>query len=193
VDQLADLLMTILLALCCLAGVATTAVRLPGTWWIVATALLFAWLMGTEVIAWGLVGVLALAALVGEVIETLMSALLAKRVGASRHAQIGGILGGFLGMIFLSFLVPVPLLGSIMGALLGCCGGAATAELYVRRRLGQSTRVGLASAIGFALGTAAKTTIALVMAALLVGTAIRKSDSDAHSPATPGAISTESG
>lgn len=161
------------LGITCLLFVAMTAVRLPGTWMIVVMAVAFDWWRGWSVLGgWGLAA-LAGAALVAEVVETLMSAWLAQRAGASKRAVFGAVIGGFVGAVFLTFLVPIPLVGSMVGALAGCFAGAALVELMVRDRLGQSARVGLFSAVGFALGSSFKVAIALLMSAGLIVAASR--------------------
>ena len=70
------------------------------------------------------------------------------------------------------FSIPVPIVGTIVGALLGCFAGAMIAELTVRSELTQGARVGLFSAAGFVLGTVAKLAIAMAMAGILVSTVI---------------------
>jgi len=96
----------------------------------------------------------------------------ARRAGGSRQAAWGGMIGGIVGMLSLSFLVPIPIVGTMIGALVGCFAGATIVELAVRKRLAQGTRVGLFAAMGFALGTAAKVAVALVMSGLLVTSVI---------------------
>lgn len=152
----------------CLLAVLMTVVRLPGTWMIVIAAAGFDWWHG-----WGRVGtttliILAGVAVVAEVLELMTSVMVARRAGASRRSAWGGMLGGIGGMIFLSFLVPIPILGTLIGALLGCFGGALLMELTDHGRLDQGTKVGLWSAIGMALGTVTKTAIACVMAGILM-------------------------
>ena len=153
---------------CCLLAVVLTAVRLPGTWLIVTVAIAYGWWADWQrveiVIAWLLLGL----AVIGEALELLTSVLTAKRAGATRQAAWGGLAGGLLGMFFLSFLVPVPVVGTMIGALVGCFAGAALAELWMRREIGQGAKVGFFSAIGFALGAAAKIAIALVMSGILL-------------------------
>ncbi len=115
-----------------------------------------------------IVAVLCGLALIGEAVELLTSVFTAKKAGASRQAAWGGLAGGLAGMILLSFLVPVPLLGTLVGALLGCFLGATLAELAMRKKLTHGTKVGFFSALGFALGAAAKVAIALAMSAVLL-------------------------
>ncbi len=171
---MAETFAAVLLVVCCLIAVLVTALRLPGTWVIVASALGYGWWNDWQVIGAVTVGVLIGIALLGEVVELTASVLTARKAGASRQAAWGGLIGGIVGMLFLSFLatVPVPvigtLVGAMVGALIGCFGGAMIAELAVRRKLAQGTKVGLFSALGFVLGTVAKMALAMVMSGILL-------------------------
>ncbi len=153
---------------CCLAGVAMTAVRMPGTWLILVSGFGYGWYghwhQVSQRVIWILVGVAVLA----EVVETILSVVTARRAGASRKAAWGGLIGGFLGMFCLSPTVPIIPIGPVIGALLGCFVGATVGELIVRNKLAGSARVGLFSALGMALGTAVKLGLAFVMAAILL-------------------------
>lgn len=159
-----------LTVLVCGLCVAATALRLPGTWTMVAGAALLGWWRDWTEFGGRTVILLALVALAAEGIEMLVSLMTARRAGASSRAAWGGLIGGFVGMLFLSF-TPIPLVSSILGALVGCFLGAAIGELSAQGRLDRSARVGFAAAIGFALGSAAKTSLALVMAAVVVAQA----------------------
>ena len=156
------------LVLCCCLAVVLTALRLPGTWLLIAVTLVYGWLSDWRGVGLVMVAVLCGLALIGEAVELLASVFTAKKAGASRQAAWGGLAGGLAGMILLSFLVPVPLLGTLVGALLGCFLGATLAELAMRKKLTQGTRVGFFSALGFALGAAAKVAITLAMSAVLL-------------------------
>ena len=167
-----DILLTCLLILACLVGVAMTAIRLPGTWLIVTSAAGYAWGEGWPRAGLTLLGILAGIALLGEGIEILASVVTARRAGASRKAAWGGILGGILGMIFLSFLVPIPIVGTMIGALVGCFTGATLVEMSVRKDISHGTKVGFFAAMGFVLGAVAKIVVALVMSGLLLSAVI---------------------
>jgi uncharacterized protein len=150
--------------LCTLA----TMVRLPGTWLILLAAIGYSWWR-----AWAPIGPWMLAALfgaatLGEVLEFAASAITTRRAGATKQAAWGALLGGVLGAIFLSFLVPIPLVGTVAGALAGCFIGAVMGELSVHRRLGQGARVGVFSAIGFGLGMIAKVALAVAMSGVVL-------------------------
>ena len=178
----------VVLIICCSLGVVMTAVRLPGTWLLVVTALGYGWWTGWERVGLVTVAVLAGAALAGEAVEVVSSVVTAGRVGASRQAAWGGLFGGVAGMLLLSFLVPIPLIGTMVGALLGCFAGAAIAELAVRRRIVQGAKVGLFAAIGFVIGTVAKTALALIMSGLLLTTLVCSAQETALAPDDPSVI-----
>ena len=155
-----------LLSLACLLGVTLTAVRLPGTWLIVLASGLCGWLTQWQRVTVTILLVLVGLAVVGEAIELLASMVTAKKAGASRQAAWGGLLGGILGMFI--FSIPVPIIGTIVGAILGCFCGALIGEYLARKKLDQSAKVGLFSAVGFVLGMAAKLAIAFALSAILL-------------------------
>ena len=142
--------------------------RLPGVWLICAAGLGYGWWTDWQVVGVGMIVVLIVISMVAEALEFLASVVTAHKVGASKRAAWGGLLGAFLGMIFLSFLVPIPVLGTVVGALVGCFCGAAIGEMTLRKRLVQGTRVGFFSALGFAAGMVIKMAITLGMAVLLM-------------------------
>lgn len=168
--MIVEILIILGLTLLCMIACALTAVRLPGTWAVLTIAVVYSWLND-----WTRVGPLILAILlglcvVGEIIELLSSAVLARRAGSSRQAAWAGLLGGLVGMFV--FTIPVPVLGTVFGALLGCFTGAAIAELAVRDDWRQGTRVGVFAAIGFVLGTTAKLGVTMMMMALTISSAV---------------------
>lgn len=172
---MSKLLVVILLGLGCIGGVLLSAVRLPGIWLIVAMALLFGVLSD-----WVLIGVQPLLwifglAVLAEILEFAMSAITTHHAGGSRRAAMGSLIGGFLGLIFLS--IPLPIIGSIVGALAGCFIGAAVGELTHRgllskQTLQHGTRVALFAAIGFAAGTATKVGIAFIVSVIAVASVL---------------------
>jgi uncharacterized protein YqgC (DUF456 family) len=155
----------------CLAGVILSAVRLPGIWLIAGGAALMGWLSQWQLITGtAILWVLGLAVL-AEILEFLLSAIVTRRAGGSRKAAWGSLIGGFAGLLFLS--IPLPIIGSIIGALLGCFLGAAIGELSARGSLAHGTRVGVSAAIGFAIGTATKVAIAFIISIIVVTSLIK--------------------
>ncbi len=168
----------VLLILCCLLAVVMTVLRLPGTWLIVVAAVLYGWWADWEPFGLFLVCMLVGLGVFGEVVELLASVLTARKAGATHQAAWGGLIGGLLGMVFLSSLVSIPfplvgtLVGAVIGAFIGCFTGATIVELWIRREVVQGAKVGFFSAAGFALGAAAKLAIALAMSGLLLTSAV---------------------
>lgn len=187
-----DVLTIVVLLLSCTLGLIMTAVRLPGTWLIVLTAVGYGWFTEWERVSVPTLILLAAAATVGEIVEFVASVVTATRAGASRQAAWGGLVGGMAGMIL--FSIPVPILGTVVGAILGCFAGAAITEFIVRREVGQGTKVGLFAAIGFVLGTATKTAVALGMAGLLLTSVMcSRSETPSRMPDELGLSRNESG
>ncbi len=94
-------------------------------------------------------GVLTALALVLDFVASMFGA---NRVGASRHAVVGALLGTVVG---LAFGLPGLLLGPFVGALLG--------ELVAGGGLRKATGVGIGAWLGFVVGTAAKLGICFAM------------------------------
>ena len=94
-------------------------------------------------------GVLTVLALILDFVAGMHGA---KRVGASRHAVIGALLGTVVGIFF---GLPGLLLGPFVGALLG--------ELVAGGGLRRATDVGIGAWLGFVMGTAAKLGICFAM------------------------------
>jgi len=98
------------------------------------------------------IGVLAAASYA---IDFVAAAVSTRRLGASRRAVAGAALGTLAGFFF-----------GIIGLIVGPFAGAVIGELTVSNDLRQAGRAGMAAAIGFAIGTAAKVAIAFVMLAI---------------------------
>ena len=156
----------LVLGLACVLGILLTAVRMPGLWLILLATGMYAWLTGWQRMGVAFIVVLGLIGLAAEVAEALMSAMFAHRVGASRRAIWGALIGGFLGLFI--FSIPLPVIGSTIGAVLGCFLGALIGELTKERRFSRSTHVGIASALGCVLGIVLKIAVAFMMTGLVV-------------------------
>jgi uncharacterized protein YqgC (DUF456 family) len=103
---------------------------------------------------WWLAGI-ALVGAVGLTIDLVAGALGAKRVGASRRAVWGALLGTLVGLFF---GLPGLLLGPFLGAVLG--------ELAAGSSILRSTHVGASAWIGLIFGTLIKLVASVTMVAL---------------------------
>ena len=125
---------------------------LPGVPIVFGGMLLAAWadhFSHVGVVTLTILGVLTGLALAVDFIASLLGA---KRVGASRPALIGAMLGTLVGIFF---GLPGLLLGPFVGALLG--------ELAAGGGLRRATDVGIGAWLGFVVGTAAKLGLCFAM------------------------------
>jgi uncharacterized protein YqgC (DUF456 family) len=141
-----------------LAGVVLPA--LPGLPLVFAGMLLAAWAGGFEQIGPTTLVILGVLTLLSLAVDFWAAGMGARRVGASRLALIGAVIGTVGGI----FLGP---LGLFAGPFVGALGG----ELLHGRKLdlagmGQATRVGFGTWMGIALGIALKLMLAMAMLGL---------------------------
>ncbi len=138
-----------------LAGAVLPAI--PGVPLVFAGLWLGAWIDDyARVSAWT-VGVLGVLTLVAMAVDLIATALGARRVGASRQAIAGSLIGTFVGLSF-----------GLVGLLLGPFIGAVAGELIARGRMGQAMDVGVATWMGLLFGTLAKLALSLAMVGVFV-------------------------
>ena len=146
------------LALIGLVGIVLPAI--PGLPLVFCGMLLAAWADGFTHIGVATLVVLAILTVLSLLVDFWAAAMGAKRVGASRLAIAGAIVGTVAGL----FLGPVGLFaGPFLGALLG--------ELLHGRSIapsgiGQATRVGIGTWLGLVFGIALKLMLAFAMIGL---------------------------
>ncbi len=158
----------VILLLVLLGALALIPLGLPGTWVMVAAALVY------HLTERGTVGVAtvlgtAVLALIAEVLEFSLAARYAKQYGGSRRAAWGAIIGGFAG----AFVgVPVPVMGPVVGAFAGAFLGALVAELTVRGDHRAATRAATGALVGRVVAAAMKVTLGVVIAVWIVTAAV---------------------
>lgn len=145
--------LAVILVLVGIAGVILPA--LPGLPLVFAGMLLAAWAGDFQQIGWVTLVVLGLLTLLSVAVDFFATLVGAKRVGASKKALLGAVVGTFAGLFF----GPVGLFaGPFVGALLG--------ELWHGREIGQAAKVGLGTWLGILLGTVLKLGLAFAMLGL---------------------------
>jgi uncharacterized protein len=139
-----------LLVIVGLLGVVLPA--LPGLPLVFAGMLVAAWAGGFEEIGVVTLVVLGLLTLVSFLVDFWATAHGARRVGASRKALIGAVLGTFAGLFF----APIGLfIGPFVGALIG--------ELMHGRELRAAARVGFGTWLGIVMAIVLKLGLAFAM------------------------------
>lgn len=146
----------LLLPLIGLVGPALVLLGLPGTWLLLALAGLAEWATPARLFSTTSVAVVIGLAVLGEVWEFAAGSVRAKRAGAGRRGALGAIGGGLIGAVLGTFLIPAPLIGTLLGGGLGAFAGAAGLERHGGRGLRESLRIGRAAGVGHALGLAGK-------------------------------------
>jgi len=148
---------------------------LPGTWVMLGLAVLVEVFGGyylAEASTFGgwVLGGCTLLALTGEGLELLTGAAGTKLGGGTRRGMIGAMLGGFLGAIVFTPLIPIPVLGTLVGALVGTfCGALAAERTRIDRPEGEQAdlkvelKAATGATIGRLLGTTAKAAIAVTL------------------------------
>ena len=145
--------LAVVLVLVGIAGVILPA--LPGLPLVFIGMLLAAWAGDFQQIGWVTLVVLGLLTLLSVAVDFFATLVGAKRVGASKKALWGAVLGTFVGIFF----GPIGLFaGPFVGALLG--------ELWHGKEIGQATKVGLGTWLGIVLGIVLKLGVAFAMLGL---------------------------
>ena len=151
----------ILLTLVLVASLALIALGLPGLWVMIASAIVYNLVVGTEPISWVTIVGIGILGIVAEWIEFTMSGKYARKFGGSRRAGWGAMLGGVVG----AFIgVPVPIVGPIIGAFVGSFVGALAGELSMGSGGKASTRAATGAVIGRAVATAMKIGVGVAIA-----------------------------
>jgi uncharacterized protein len=152
-----------------------TLVGLPGTWLLLIVAVLAHLIADPGFMGpWAIVAAITLCVL-AEVAEGLSGAAGASAVGASRRALVGAAGGGLVGAIVGTFIIPVPLAGTLIGGAVGAGVGAVGLELSKEKALRRSTSlyaVGRGAAVGRLLATVIKSVFAVLLLVVVVGSAL---------------------
>lgn len=142
-----------------------TALGLPGAWVLLAGIGIWKIADPTIAIGWTGIGIAFAIALVAELIEFFLAARYTTKYGGSRRAGWGAIIGGIIGAIV---GVPIPIVGSIFGSFAGAFLGALLAEYSMHREHAQAGRVAWGALVGRVFATAAKVSLGVVLAVVLV-------------------------
>ena len=165
----------ILLTSCLVVGWFAQLVGMPGNWLIVAAAAIYAWFVSPETrtaIGWNTVIVLAVLAVLGEVVELAAGAMGVAQVGGSRRGAVLAIAGSIVGsLVGVVVGLPIPLIGSLVAAVLvwrawerwsaRCSAKAGKVATST-----PACEVGKAAFVGRILGTVAKMIVSSIMVAL---------------------------
>lgn len=145
-------------------GLVLVPLGLPGTWLMVAVTGVCAWWQwDSGMYSAGLLVAIVLLAALGELLEFAAGMAGAKRAGSGRRGAMGAVVGGGAGAIVGSLLIPVPLVGSLMGGCAGAGIGAFSCELAGGRDRADSLRAAIGAGLGSLTGRVIKLCVAAVI------------------------------
>lgn len=146
----------------------STIVGLPGNWILVGVALVVGLVTGfSEMTFWYFLLCLGLAVL-GEVIESLLGAVIVAKRGGSKLGIVGSIVGGIIGVIIGAGIFPP--LGSVLFGFVGAFGGAVLGELLRQPEFESALRIGFWSFVGRMAAMAAKLSVGCVIFWIIITT-----------------------
>jgi uncharacterized protein YqgC (DUF456 family) len=151
----------------CLAGVALSAVSFSGTWFVAGAALLAMILREAPFPGWATVLSFLAICVLTEVVEFFAGAWGVTRRGGSQWAGIAAMIGGLAGML-LGGLIPLPVLGSLLGMFAGSFGLAYAVEMHRLKESGRAAHIARGAVIARVLVIILKTAASLGMAAFLL-------------------------
>ncbi|MEM8757001.1 MAG: DUF456 domain-containing protein [Planctomycetota bacterium] len=162
----------IILLIVGIGAMGLTLVSLPGTWLLLLVSILCWWLvpgLADGPGGWWWVAGAAMFVLLAEGVEFFASVVGAKAGGAGKHGAWGAFLGGLFGAIAGTLLIPIPIVGTVIG---GVAGAGLLAAMMERgggkKSWKDSTKAGTGAAAGKLFSTVLKSAIAGVMTVMLV-------------------------
>lgn len=135
-------------------GIAGTLLpMLPGVPLVFSGLLLIAWLDGFTKVSILTIVIIGVLALIAWAIDFFASIVTTKKVGASKQALWGTVIGSLVGLFF----------GGLAGIILGPAIGAMLGELMAHQDKSRATTVGIAAGLGFVVALVAKWVLTLLM------------------------------
>ena len=112
----------------CAGALILSAMSLSGTWLVFTAAVILSLLLESSFPWWWISGAFLMVCMIVEAVEFGAGYLGVKKRGGSRHAGVMAALGGLSGMLIGGLLIPAPIIGNIIGLLVGSFMGAYIVE-----------------------------------------------------------------
>ncbi len=129
---------------------------LPGMLLVWFTVVVYAWRTGFEVIGWPSLAFITIIALVAGLSNIWLPLLGAQKTGAAKRALFLGIVGAIVG----TFVIPIPILGTVIGYAVGVFLGE-----YMKQR---DWRLALKASLGGVAGWGVSAIVEIVTALIIL-------------------------
>jgi len=101
-----------------IVAIVLSVIGISGTWVVIASMIIFKILEQSVFPSWWLILFFTGVAGFVELIEFISGKLGVKKYGGSKKAETAGLISGIIGGLFGGFLVPIPIVGSLIGMLI---------------------------------------------------------------------------
>lgn len=164
----------ILLDLVLIFGLFAIPLGLSGNFIILGAALITAIVTGFKTVGWIALIIMAAFVIIGEIVESFLGALMARKYGATKWGMSGALLGGYggailggiIGAALGTFIVPV--IGTLIGSFIGTALGAVLFEVARGSGKEKGAKAGLGAFVGKLLSSTFKLAIGIGMAIYIV-------------------------
>lgn len=140
---------------------------LPGLFLIWLSVLAYAVIEGFKSVDWFTFVLITLIALAAGTADIWLSALGAKKTGASRRAIFLGFVGSIMGLILGTF-IPIPIFGNLIGSVLGYAIGLLLGQYHKYQDWNTAIKASLGGVAGWGVATAVQFTGGILILILFV-------------------------
>jgi uncharacterized protein YqgC (DUF456 family) len=159
------------IVLLCLAGLVLSCLTISGTWLVVGATILAALLRPGGFPGWWTVAAFVLVSAFVEAIEALAGIWGVRKRGGSHLAGLAAFAGGILG-VFLGSLIPIPVLGQLLGMLVGSFALTFAVEAYRLKKAEHAAHIAWGTVLARVAVLLMKVVVTLGMIVVLAGGAI---------------------
>ncbi len=152
--------------LLCAVGVVLSCLSISGTWLVVVAAVIAAVLSGAGFPGLGTILLFVYAAVLVEVGEVVAGAWGVKKRGGSGRAGFMAVVGGLVGL-FLGSVIPVPVVGSLLGMMAGSFALVYAVEVRRLKQSGAAAHIAMGAVIARVFVVLMKVLVTLGMTAWL--------------------------
>lgn len=150
-----------------LLAILLNIVNAPGNWLMLLAALGVSGYSGWQAPSPTALLIMLFILLFGELIEFVAGMVGARQFGASRMAAILAIPGGIIGA-FAGLSIPIPLVGPVIGAILGCAVTVFVVEMLRMKTVRHSLKAAFGAGVGRMMGLFGKMATGLAVWIMLI-------------------------